>query len=168
MRENIYVRNTKLEFKGEKYSCVIGKGGIVQGKMEGDEATPAGCFPIREVFYRADRAGELETVLPTQKIEGDDGWCDDPEDENYNKHIKLPYNASYESLWREDKLYDIIVVLGYNDDPPEPGKGSAVFMHIARPEFSSTAGCIALAREDLLEVLKSVKKDTFVCVKNDK
>ena len=82
-----------------------------------------------------------------------DGWCDDPADENYNRLVTLPYKASHEQLRRDDGLYDVIVVLGYNDIPVIPGKGSAIFLHVATAGFSPTEGCVALARDDLLAVL---------------
>lgn len=154
----------KLIFNDKTYKCAVGKGGILENKAEGDGATPVGCFPIRKIYYRADRIQNIYTVIPTEALKEDDGWCDDSNDENYNKFVKLPYPVSNENLWREDNLYDIIVILGYNDNPAIPGKGSAIFMHVARPTYSPTAGCIALSQEDLLEVLKNVSGETMVCV----
>ena len=154
----------KLIYKDKEFKAALGKNGITLNKKEGDGATPMGCFPIRKIFYRADRINKPETILQTQVLMKDDGWCDDPKDRNYNKHIKLPYPASAENLWREDNLYDIIVELGYNDDPPIPGKGSAIFMHVARENYSPTDGCIALNLNNLLEILKNIDKNTLVCV----
>lgn len=166
--ENIIVKQSgKLYWQGEEFRCAIGKGGVSLDKKEGDGATPAGCFPIREIFYRADRISKPESVFSTRELKPDDGWCDGSNDANYNKHVKLPYPASAENLWREDNLYDVIAVLGYNDDPAVPGKGSAIFMHVAKENYSSTAGCIALKPNDLLKVIKSINKDTLVCVERD-
>jgi len=163
---NIIVNpNGKLILENQEFRCALGKGGISKDKKEGDGSTPAGCFPIREVFYRADRIEKPETVIPTRHLNKDDGWCDDPKDKNYNKFVKLPYPASAESLWRNDNLYNIIVILGYNDSPPISENGSAIFIHIARPNYSSTAGCIALAKPDILKLLKEINKDTLICVK---
>jgi L,D-peptidoglycan transpeptidase YkuD (ErfK/YbiS/YcfS/YnhG family) len=92
----------------------------------------------------------------------EDGWCDDPTDSLYNKPVMLPYHASAESLWREDDIYDVIVVLGHNDDPAKPGKGSAIFLHIANDDFKGTEGCIALKKEDLLELLPILKSNTIL------
>lgn len=156
--------NGVLCFNDKKYRCAIGKNGIVKNKKEGDWKTPVGCFSIRKVLYRADKLKTLKTVFTTEEIRRDDIWCDDIKSLFYNTKIKLPFDGSYENLWREDNLYDLIVVLGYNDDPPIPGKGSAIFMHIARPNYSPTAGCIALNQEDLLEILKMSEKKTLVCV----
>lgn len=158
----------KVVWQGKEFKVALGKSGVAFDKKEGDGATPAGCFPIREIFYRSDRISKPESVFLTRELSSNDGWCDDQKDQNYNKHIKLPYPASHESLWREDNLYDVIVVLGYNDNPPTPGKGSAIFMHVARENYSPTASCIALNLNDLLEILKTVSKDTLVCVTEDK
>lgn len=98
----------------------------------------------------------------------DDGWCDDSKDKKYNQFVRLPYSASHERLWREDELYDIIVVLGFNDDPPIPGKGSAIFMHIARPSYSPTAGCVAMNIGDLLKLLAGVEINTLLCIQQEK
>jgi len=160
----IVYKDGKCLWKGKEYRCAIGKGGIAKDKKEGDGATPVGCFPIRKIFYRADRLKEPNTVFPTQPITKYDGWCDDSSDSNYNKHIKLPYKSTHEELWRDDNVYDVVAVLGYNDKQPVPGKGSAIFLHIARANYSPTAGCIALTQKDLLEIIESMHKDTSICV----
>ena len=133
--------------------CAIGPAGIAAKLSEGDGVTPSGVFPLREVFYRADRIPIPFTVLPLWQMQADDGWCDAPEDENYNRLVKLPYTASTESLWREDSLYDIVVVIGFNDDPVYAGKGSAIFLHLAKPDYPPTAGCVALSEADLRAAL---------------
>ncbi len=162
---NISVNAAGVLVSGRReYRCAIGKGGARADKKEGDGATPVGCFPLREVLYRQDRLSGLHTSLPALPLFSDDGWCDDPRDPSYNKKVKLPYAASAESLWRDDHLYDVIVVVGYNDDPPVPGKGSAIFMHVAREHYTPTAGCIALAEKDLLEILGSISPDTKICI----
>jgi L,D-peptidoglycan transpeptidase YkuD (ErfK/YbiS/YcfS/YnhG family) len=153
-----------LHWNDREYKCALGKGGVTEDKKEGDGATPIGCFPLREVMYRADKIGKPQTGLPLCELKKDDGWCDDVDDANYNRKVTLPYPASHESLWRDDDLYDIIVVVGYNDAPVEKGKGSAIFMHVARPTYSPTAGCIALAKDDLLEILKGVSEETQICI----
>ncbi|MEK7177120.1 MAG: L,D-transpeptidase family protein [Patescibacteria group bacterium] len=154
-----------LTFNGKKYRCALGKGGVRMDHVEGDEATPVGCFPIRKVFYRPDKFKKApETVFPTQALQMDDGWCDDVNRPEYNKYVKLPYDGSHEKLWRDDHLYDIIVVLGHNDDPPVPSKGSAIFMHVARETYTPTLGCIALSQDDLLELLKTADPSTQVRV----
>jgi len=137
--------------------CAIGPAGIGAKDREGDGVTPQGVFPIREIFYRPDRVKNIQTTLPLWKIARDDGWCDAPDDPNYNRLVKLPYPASAEQMWRADHLYDIVAVIGFNDDPVYAGKGSAIFLHYAKPDFAPTAGCIALAREDLLAALEQLQ-----------
>ena len=152
-----------LQFKGKEYRCALGKSGVTKDKREGDNATPAGCFPIREVFYRKDKIGENHFQFRTTVISKNDAWCDDPASLDYNKHIEVDENAP-EKLWRDDDVYDVVVVLGYNDSPPIPGKGSAIFMHVAREGYTGTAGCIALSLPNLLEVLHAASTGTRVCV----
>jgi len=154
----------EVEFLGKTYKGALGKSGVVRNKKEGDLATPVGCFQIREIFYRSDRLSKPETVLPVRPLEKNDGWCDDIENSSYNKLVKLPYDADHERMWREDHLYDIVVVLGYNDEPVISGKGSGIFMHVAREAYSPTVGCVALAQTDLLEILKAADDNTLVCV----
>ena len=153
-----------LQFGGLQFRCALGKGGVRSeaDKREGDGATPLGRYPIRQVFYRADRLSPPETRLPLQALTPQDGWCDDPADPAYNRFVTLPCAASHEKLWREDHVYDVIAVLGHNDDPPVPGLGSAIFLHVARPEYSGTEGCVALALPDLLALLAVLRSSTHV------
>jgi L,D-peptidoglycan transpeptidase YkuD (ErfK/YbiS/YcfS/YnhG family) len=102
--------------------------------------------------------------LPTQALTPHDGWCDDPADSEYNRPVTRPYPARHERLWRDDGIYDVIAVMGYNDDPPRPGAGSAIFLHLARPGFAPTEGCVALALADLLLVLGEASAESRVCV----
>lgn len=154
-----------LRFHNKEYRCALGKGGVRTDKQEGDGATPIGCFPIRKVFYRPDRfEKQPETVFPTQAMARDDGWSDDVDRPEYNTRVKLPYGGSHEELWRDDHLYDLIAVLGHNDHPPIAGKGSAVFLHVAREGYAPTAGCVALSREDLIEILAAADAAVQVCV----
>lgn len=153
-----------LGFRGAQYRCALGRGGVRLDKQEGDGATPIGCFPLRRVLYRADRLHAPVTALPVAPIEADDGWCDDPADPAYNRPVKLPRAGRHERLWRDDHLYDVVVVLGHNDDPPVPGKGSAIFLHVAHVDYRPTEGCVALALPDLLTVLRNCGPATELCV----
>lgn len=135
------------------FRCAIGRSGVRADKAEGDGATPAGRFVLRRVIYRADRLSRPATGLPVAPVSADQGWCDDPDDPLYNRPVRLPFAGSHETLWRKDSVYDVIVVLGHNDSPAVPGKGSAIFMHVAQSDYAPTQGCIALALDDLLEVL---------------
>lgn len=152
MNIDVYPDN-RLELNGKAFRCALGKAGIACDKREGDNATPAGTFALRRVLYRADRLAAPGTSLPATPIAPEDGWCDAPGDPCYNRQVRLPYSASHEKLWRDDHVYDIVVVLGHNDDPPVPGLGSAIFMHVARPGYAPTEGCVALALSDLNDVL---------------
>lgn len=153
-----------LTWADKRVRCALGRGGLRADKREGDGATPLGCFPLRRVLYRPDRLSAPKTGLPCEPMAPDDGWCDEPADPAYNRPVKLPYPASHERLWREDGVYDLVVVLGHNDDPPTPGAGSAIFLHLARPDYSPTEGCVALRREDLLDLLKDCGPDSLLCV----
>lgn len=159
---DIFVKDGTLFIGDHQFKCALGRSGVSENKKEGDGATPAGTFPIRKVFYRADKVERPKSVFETEAISNNDGWCDDPGDKNYNRYIVFPCSASAEHLWRRDDIYDVIVVLGYNDEPIIPGKGSAIFMHVARPDYSPTEGCIALSRADLLEVLKLADANTQI------
>ena len=133
--------------------CAMGPAGPAASKREGDGTTPVGRFAFRHLLYRPDRLRPPVTGLHASPISPGDGWCDDPADSLYNRPVRLPYRAHHERLWRDDEVYDLIVVVGHNDDPVVPGAGSAVFLHVARPDFSPTAGCIVLAKHDLLSLL---------------
>ena len=136
-----------------RFRCALGKGGLRRDKREGDGATPIGAWPMRRLLYRADRVGSPATRLPSAPIGREDGWCDDPADPAYNRPVRLPHPARHERLWREDELYDLVVVLGHNDDPVVAGAGSAIFLHVARADYAPTEGCVALAQADLARVL---------------
>jgi len=138
------------------FPCALGRAGLVADKREGDMGTPVGRFAFRRVLYRADRVPRIETRLPALHVEPSDGWCDDPADTAYNKPVRLPYPARHEKLWREDHLYDLVLVIGHNDAPVVPGAGSAVFLHLVRADWGPTEGCIAFAREDLLMILGQI------------
>jgi len=133
-------------------------------KAEGDGATPAGCWPIRRILYRSDRLPRPVTVFPCDPLQPLDGWCDAPGDPHYNGLVQLPYEGRHERLWREEEVYDCIVVLGYNDSPARDGAGSAIFLHIARADLTPTEGCVALLRGDLLAFLSAASTDSQVCI----
>ncbi len=150
----------ELQFGDKIYPCALGKAGVTQEKREGDHASPAGLYPLRSVYYRADKLARPDCRLSLREISESDGWCDDPVHAAYNRPISLPCAARHETLWREDDLYDLIVVIGHNDDPPVPGKGSCIFMHVAKPGYEGTEGCVALNKVDLLDLLAKVSKET--------
>jgi L,D-peptidoglycan transpeptidase YkuD (ErfK/YbiS/YcfS/YnhG family) len=145
--------------------CALGRTGVHAEKHEGDGATPAGAFPMRFVLYRPDREAAPRTGLRVQPIAPEDGWCDAPADPAYNRMVRLPYPASAETMWRADGLYDLVVPLGYNDEPVVKGRGSAIFLHLAAANFAPTAGCVALAHADMLAVLRDADSRSRVIIR---
>lgn len=145
-----------LSLAGRLYPCALGRSGITHLKREGDGATPVASMPLLAVLYRADRVARPQTGLPIRAIRPDDGWCDASPDANYNRPIRLPYAASHEAMWRSDGLYDIVVVLDWNLSRRSKGRGSAIFLHVARPAFLPTEGCVALRRRDLADILSGI------------
>ena len=143
-----------------RWRCAVGAGGIREDKVEGDSATPVGEFPLRRIYYRNDLLVLPKVALPARPISKHDGWCDDPRSPSYNKLVHIPNEWGAEKMWREDGLYDLVVVVGYNDDPPEGEWGSAIFLHIARDDYAGTQGCVAFSRNDLLELLPLLTRDT--------
>ena len=144
--------------------AALGRGGIRALKREGDGGTPLGRFAVRQVLYRADRMQRPRTRLPVRAIDERDGWCEDPADRNYNRLVKLSGRSGADRLKRDDHLYQRFLVLGYNDRPRVKARGSAIFMHVARPGFTPTAGCIALARHDLAILLAGLGRATRILV----
>ena len=142
-----------LRFRGRQLRAALGRGGLRAEKQEGDGATPLGRLPLRRLLYRADRVAIPATALPREPITADDGWCDDPAHADYNRAIRLPHPARHEALWRQDPVYDLVVVLGWNDAPVIRNRGSAIFLHLARPDYAPTDGCVALALPDLTWLL---------------
>ena len=142
-----------------RWRCTVGAGGIREDKVEGDSATPVGEFPLRRIYYRNDLVVLPKVALPARPIGEHDGWCDDPRSPTYNRLVNIPNEWSAEKMWREDGLYDLVVVVGYNDDPPEGEWGSAIFLHIARDDYAGTQGCVAFSRDDLLELLPLLTRD---------
>lgn len=136
--------------------CALGRSGIAQVKREGDGASPRGVFRLRGGAYRPDRLrSRPATRLPLRAARPDDGWCDDPRDRRYNRPVRLPLpGTSAETLWREDGLYDLVIDLDCNRGPIRPGRGSAIFLHVARPGYRPTEGCVALGRADLVRLLR--------------
>ena len=152
-------------FGDQKFRCALGRGGVRDAKHEGDGATPVGKFPLGRVFYRPDRLkGPPDTHLDTLPITQKLGWCDDPDHSDYNKLITLPHPARHEKLWRDDRVYDVVVEILFNTDPAMPHRGSAIFMHVAKPDFSPTEGCIALALGDLLGLLRFCNKNDAIII----
>ncbi len=140
---------------GLRLRATLGRGGVRADKREGDGATPVGLLPLRRVLYRADRLRPPSCAVPIEPLSPRDGWCDDQEDADYNRKVTLPHPARHEALWRADAVYDVIGVLGWNDAPVRKGRGSAIFLHVSRPDRALTEGCVALTLPDLLRLLQA-------------
>ena len=153
-----------LKYKDIKFKCALGKSGIGKKRIEGDNITPKGTFKIIKIYYRKDRIKKINSVFKIIEIKKDMGWCDDPESKKYNQLIKLPSKYRHEKLFRNDRIYDLIIVLNYNMSPVIKNKGSAIFIHIAKNNYNKTKGCIALKKKDLIEIVSKIKRDTKVII----
>ena len=151
-----------LKYKNLKFRCALGKAGIKKKEKEGDNVTPKGIFKIIKMYYRSDKIKNITTDVKKIKIKKNMGWCDDSRCHHYNQQIKLPNKFSHEKLFRNDNLYDLILVLNYNINPTIKYKGSAIFIHIAKNSYKKTKGCIALKKENLIELISKIKKNTKI------
>ena len=145
--------------------CALGRSGTKQRKHEGDGATPSGSFGLVAVLYRPDRGPRPRTRLPVTAIRENSGWCDDPIDRAYNREIRLPHPAGHERLWRNDRLYDVIVVIDYNLAHPIPGRGSAIFLHLASEDFAPTEGCLAVTPGTMARLLPRLAPGTVIDIR---
>jgi len=151
-----------LQYKNLKFRCALGKAGIKKKGKEGDNVTPNGIFKITSMYYRSDRIKNIITIVKKIKITKKIGWCDDPNSLFYNQQISLPTKFSHEKLYRNDNLYDLVLVLDYNTNPIIKNKGSAIFIHIAKKNYKKTKGCIALKKKHLIELISKIKKNTKI------
>ena len=165
---HILINKKYLTYKNYKAKCAIGKRGIGFKRKEGDLITPKGKYKIKYILYRKDRIKRIQSQIKTIAIKKNMGWCDDPQSTKYNKLINLPSSNSYEKLYKRENIYDIILILDYNMNPIVKGKGSAIFIHIAKKNFKKTEGCVALKKIDLLKILKQLKKNTKVKIESQK
>jgi L,D-peptidoglycan transpeptidase YkuD (ErfK/YbiS/YcfS/YnhG family) len=153
-----------LKYNNLKFRCALGKAGVESRKQEGDNVTPKGTFKIVKIYYRSDRIKKISSKFRPIKITKNMGWCDDPNSKNYNQLIKLPTKYGHEKLHKKNNVYDLIVVLNYNINPIIKNKGSAIFIHVAKKKYKKTAGCIALKKIHLLNLIKKIKKNTKVII----
>ena len=153
-----------LKYNDIKFKCALGKSGIGKKKIEGDNITPKGTFKIIKIYYRKDRIKEINSAFSLIEIKKNMGWCDDPKSKKYNQLIKLPSKDRNEKLFRNDRIYDLILVLNYNMNPIIKNKGSAIFIHIAKNNYTKTKGCIALKKKDLIQIISKIKRDTKIII----
>jgi L,D-peptidoglycan transpeptidase YkuD (ErfK/YbiS/YcfS/YnhG family) len=149
---------------GQAIPVAIGRGGILANKREGDGGTPRGVFRPRQVWWRADRFPRPRTFLPVRAITAEDAWCEDPASRHYNQPIRLGRDRVGDRLRRDDHLYDFIVEIDHNTLPRTAGRGSAVFLHLARPDFSPTAGCVSMTRSAMLRLLRQLGPQTRILI----
>jgi L,D-peptidoglycan transpeptidase YkuD (ErfK/YbiS/YcfS/YnhG family) len=163
--EHLEYRDGCLSWPGGAARAAIGRAGVSANKREGDGATPAGTFPLISAFYRADRLPAPVSRLPLRVLSPSDAWVDDPTDRNYNRLVPLPYSGHAEPMWLDDAVYDLLVVIGYNMEPVIAGAGSAIFMHVARHDFSPTTGCIAVAKDVLVGLMPRLGPGSTITIK---
>ena len=165
---HILINEKYLTYKHYKVKCAIGKRGIGLKKKEGDFITPIGDYKIKYILYRKDRVKKIQSKLRKITIKKNMGWCNDPKSKKYNKLVNLPFNYSYEQLFKKENIYDIILVLNYNMNPVKKDKGSAIFIHVAKKYYKRTQGCVAVKKSDLLKILREIKINTKVKIEHQK
>lgn len=159
---HIYIKNKKLFTDHYNIKCAVGKRGIKIKKREGDLITPKGKYKVIYIFFRKDRISNFKTNMPKRSINKNMGWCNDPKSKKYNKLIRFPYKYSAEKLYRADNIYDLILVLNYNNNPVIKNKGSAIFIHVAKKNYKSTEGCVAVSKKDLKKIVNKIEKKTII------
>ena len=164
---HISINKKYLTFNNYRAKCSIGKRGIGIKRKEGDLITPKGKYKIKYILYRKDRV-KLQSKIKKIIISRRMGWCDDPNSKQYNKLIKLPSVYKYETLYRKENIYDIILVLNYNMNPIIKNKGSAIFIHVAKKNYKKTEGCVAIKKKKLMKIAKDLKRSTTVIIENQK
>ena len=165
---HILINKKYITFNNYKAKCAIGKRGIGNKTKEGDLITPKGIYKVKYILYRKDRVKKIKTKLKKIIIRKNMGWCNDAQSRQYNKLIKLPSNYSHEKLYKNENIYDIILVLNYNMSPVIKNKGSAIFIHVAKKNYKKTEGCVALKKNHLIKVLKNLRKNATIRIAGQK
>jgi L,D-peptidoglycan transpeptidase YkuD (ErfK/YbiS/YcfS/YnhG family) len=153
-----------LTADGQSLPVALGRGGIKANKREGDGGTPKGTFRPRQLWWRADRHPRPRTFLPVRAIRPQDAWCEDPASRHYNQPVRLECGGGGDRLTRDDHLYDFIVEIDHNTFPRIAGRGSAVFLHLARANFSPTAGCVSMTKSAMLRLLARLGPETRIVI----
>lgn len=161
---DLIIKNNTALWGTTQFKCTIGENGFTSDKTEGDGKTPIGSFLFRRAYYRPDRIDKPQANIPLHTITKQCGWCDDPTSDSYNRYIQKPFEASHERLWLDEEMYDLLIVVGHNDSPPEPYKGSAIFIHLINPNGSATKGCIGLEKLALLQILAQATPETKLVI----
>ncbi|WP_457089180.1 L,D-transpeptidase family protein [Microvirga sp. P5_D2] len=142
--------------------CALGRSGTTRSKREGDGGSPVGRFKLLQAFYRPDHGPRPRTGLKLRPIRPGDGWSDDTRDRRYNRLVPLPCSTSHEKMWRDDHLYDVVIDIAWNRGPIIKGRGSAIFLHIARPGFLPTEGCVAVDKSMIRRLLERIGPRTLI------
>jgi L,D-peptidoglycan transpeptidase YkuD (ErfK/YbiS/YcfS/YnhG family) len=153
-----------LRAGGQTIPVALGRGGIKANKREGDGGTPRGTFRPRQLWWRADRHPRPSTFLPPRAIRPEDAWCEDVSSRHYNRPLRLSAKDGGDRLRRDDHLYDFIIEIDHNTKPRTAGRGSAVFLHLARKDFSPTAGCVSMTRGAMLRLLARLGPKTRIVI----
>ena len=161
---HIFIKNNYLTYGDYKVKCAVGKRGIGEKKREGDLITPKGVFKIRGIFYRKDKIKSLKTKIKKTIINKNMGWCDDPKSNKYNKLIYYPFKFNSEKLYRQDSSYDIVITLNFNINPVKKNKGSAIFLHVSKKNYSPTKGCVAIKKNQLIKIVKTLKRNSKIII----
>ena len=159
---HVLVNKNFLTYKDYKVKCAIGKRGIGKKRREGDLITPKGLFKIKKVYFRRDKVRGLETKFSMKAITKNMGWCNDPKSNKYNQLIKYPFAFNAEKLYRNDNIYDIVIVLNFNSRPVKKNKGSAIFLHVAKRKYKPTEGCVAIKKNELKKLLRLITLQTRI------
>ena len=159
---NIILKKKFIYFKDYKVKCAVGKRGITGKKVEGDKCTPKGRFKLKYIFYRKDRVKKIHSKLKLVPIRKNFGWCYDVKSKFYNKFIRFPFQDKAERLYLKDNTYDIIVVIDYNLKPIRKKKGSAIFLHISKKDYSPTLGCVAISKKNMKQLISVIDRSTFI------
>jgi L,D-peptidoglycan transpeptidase YkuD (ErfK/YbiS/YcfS/YnhG family) len=149
---------------GQTVPVALGRGGIRANKREGDGGTPKGTFRPKRLWWRDDRHPRPRTFLPVRAIRPEDAWCEDPQSRHYNQPVRLDRDRGGDRLKRDDHLYDFIVEIDHNSSPRIAGRGSAVFLHLARENFSPTAGCVSMTKSAMLRLLQQLGPQTKIVI----
>ena len=164
-RRPVHVSAGRLQAGFITIFCSLGRNGVTRSKREGDGKTPAGRFRVTGGYLRQDRLRRVGGAFRLKPITADMGWCDDPADANYNRPLRLPAHARHEELLRADGLYDVVLVLDHNQSPRVRGLGSAIFFHLTRNKMDPTAGCVAISRQQMMNLLPRLSRDCVMIIR---
>jgi L,D-peptidoglycan transpeptidase YkuD (ErfK/YbiS/YcfS/YnhG family) len=158
----IIIKNKEtLIFEDFSFKCCIGKNGITNNKIEGDNKTPKGLFSLGDVYFRKDRNFKPITNLNSISINKQMGWCNDVGNKKYNKQIKINKKIRHEKMFRKDYKYDYVIPINYNTKNTKVDKGSAIFLHLTK-NYLPTVGCVGIKKKDMLILLKLINKKTKI------